>query len=147
MAVPHLDIKIDFANCDHVRVWQESGSVQWELKACSGLTKLIHSMVAQYGRDPSLWSIESLPQASVDHVIMIIRRLILEAQGKWVEPYLHEELCHCRRIAYKDVVAAIYSGAQSCDQVAHRTQAGSACGACRVDTLRIINVMKGDVKS
>ena len=69
---------------------------------------------------------------------MLVRELLLKAQGQWQYPYEHEELCHCRVVQTRVVDAAILTGAHSPSQVSKQTSASTACGTCRPDVEAII---------
>ncbi|MCB0386481.1 MAG: (2Fe-2S)-binding protein, partial [Bdellovibrionales bacterium] len=69
---------------------------------------------------------------------MLLREVILKAQGKWQYPYEHEELCHCRVVATSKVDAAILTGAHDPRDVSKQTSASTACGTCRPDVEAII---------
>jgi bacterioferritin-associated ferredoxin len=40
-------------------------------------------------------------------------------------------VCHCKNKTDRDVRAALAEGARTCDDIASRCEAGSACGGCR----------------
>lgn len=40
-------------------------------------------------------------------------------------------VCHCRKVTDRDVKAAIFAGAETEEEVARMTGAGTCCGGCR----------------
>ncbi len=70
---------------------------------------------------------------------IVIRELILKAQGQWVDPFEGDELCHCRAVATRLVDEAVIYGAHTTDVVSEKTSAGTSCGSCREDIESIIN--------
>ena len=64
---------------------------------------------------------------------MMLRELILKAQGKWDFPFKEEETCHCRVVSTEKVDQAILVGAHTPQQVSEQTSASTACGTCRPD--------------
>lgn len=69
----------------------------------------------------------------LDHASLLLKQLLLQAQGKWAPPYQDEELCHCRRVATQVVNAAIISGCHTPELVSKKTSASTSCGTCRPD--------------
>lgn len=78
-----------------------------------------------------------LPQGE-GHAEILLREVILKAQGRWDFPYKEEELCHCRAVPTDVVDRAVIGGCHSALQVAKQTSAGTSCGTCRPDTEAII---------
>ena len=72
------------------------------------------------------------------HAAVLMRELILKAQGRWAFPYKEDEVCHCRAVSTLRVDAAIVGGCHTIQDVARETSAGTSCGTCRVDTDAII---------
>lgn len=62
---------------------------------------------------------------------ILMRELLLKAQGRWDYPYAEQELCHCRAIPTNKVDAAIVTGAHTPEKVSRLTSASTACGTCR----------------
>ena len=73
------------------------------------------------------------------HAAILLRELLLRAQGKWAFPYKDEELCHCRSVPTKKVDDAIIGGLRSVDAISRATSAGTSCGTCRPDIEKILN--------
>ena len=69
---------------------------------------------------------------------MLVREVLLKAQGQWQYPYEHEELCHCRAVPTQTVDAAVLTGAHEPSRVSKQTSASTACGTCRPDVEAII---------
>lgn len=70
--------------------------------------------------------------------VMLLRELILRAQGQWKFPYPEDELCHCRAVKTAVVDDAILNGCHDALQVARETSAGTSCGACKTDSEAVI---------
>ena len=74
-----------------------------------------------------------------DHTDLLLKEVILKAQGRWDPPYKELELCHCRAIPTAVVDQSIVGfGARTPETVTRLTSAGSACGTCRGDTIDLI---------
>ncbi len=78
-----------------------------------------------------------LPQGR-DHASILMRELILKAQGRWNFPYQEEELCHCRGIPTAKVDAAIISGCHTLEAIRAATSANTSCGTCRLDVESVL---------
>lgn len=74
---------------------------------------------------------------------MLVRELLLKAQGLWQPPYVEDELCHCRGVPTKNVELAILSGAHTPVQVSAQTSASTACGTCRPNVEALISYRLG----
>jgi len=97
--------------------------------ACTSLLKLM----AEW-RTHLKGSIDDVPiPKGEDHASILIRELILKAQGRWEFPYSEEELCHCRGVPLAKVDAAIIAGCKSSASVSRETSAGTSCGSCKPD--------------
>ena len=70
---------------------------------------------------------------------LMLKELILKAQGKWSFPYQDEELCHCRAVPTEVIDQAILLGARTPEIVSRWTSASTACGTCRKDLTAILN--------
>jgi len=79
----------------------------------------------------------ALPKGN-SHSAMLLRELVLRAQGRWQFPYQQEELCHCRAVTTAKVDAAIIGGCHTVEGVRVTTSANTACGACRTDIVNVI---------
>lgn len=78
-----------------------------------------------------------LPEGS-DHASILLRELVMKAQGRWRFPYEEEELCHCRAISTAKVDAAIVGGCHTLEAVRAATSANTSCGACRYDVESVL---------
>lgn len=74
-----------------------------------------------------------------DHASMLMRELILKAQGRWKFPYQEEELCHCRGIPTAKVDSAIISGCHTLEAIRAATSANTSCGTCRLDVESVLD--------
>ena len=85
-------------------------------------------------------SVENIPlPEGQSPAVLLVRELILKAQGKWTYPFAEAELCHCRAIPTERVDQAIVYGAHRPEVVSRRTSASTACGTCRPDVQSIVN--------
>lgn len=78
-----------------------------------------------------------LPQGN-DHSSLMLRELLLKAQGRWQYPYDEDEMCHCRAVPTRVVDAAIVSGCHHLPSIRAATSASTSCGACGVDIQKAI---------
>ena len=101
---------------------------------CDQLHKKLAEMKSVHGIDLSKWPM----QKGTSHVGLLINEAILKLQGKWVHPYPHDEVCHCRTISLETVEQAIMNGADTPEMVTKWTTASSACGTCRPDVEKIL---------
>lgn len=106
-----------------------------EVIGCAEMTRLVASLKAAHGEDPTVWA---LPEGE-GHAALLVRELILRARGEWVYPYQDLELCHCRSVPTEVVDQAILSGAHTCEKVSRRTSASTACGTCRPEVQKILD--------
>ena len=95
--------------------------------ACTELLELLQSYKSFKNTPLSEWP---MPEGN-KHSHLLLKELLLKAQGKWQHPYPHTELCHCRKILTETVDAAIIRGAHTTDSVSRLTSASTACGTCR----------------
>lgn len=72
------------------------------------------------------------------HSAIMLRELILKAQGRWRFPYEEDEICHCRAVPTGVVDSAIVGGCHSLPAVREATSASTSCGACRVDIEKVM---------
>lgn len=86
-----------------------------------------------------------IPQGS-DVGTMLMREVILKAQGGWNYPYQEKELCHCRAVPTEIVDCAILTGAHDSETVSRLTSASTACGTCRPDVEALIAYRLGENK-
>lgn len=84
------------------------------------------------------------PPRGADPATILMRELVLRAQGAWQFPFAEEELCHCRAIPTRVVDMAIITGAHTPEEVSRLTSASTACGTCRPDVRAIINYRLGN---
>lgn len=101
---------------------------------CENLHKKLAELKKSHGADISTWVLQS----EKDHVSLLINELILKLQNKWVHPYPHEEVCHCRTVSLETVEQAIMNGADTPEMVSKWTTASTACGTCRPDVEKIL---------
>jgi bacterioferritin-associated ferredoxin len=78
-----------------------------------------------------------------DHASILIRELILKAQGRWEFPYKDEELCHCRGVATCKVDSSIIAGCKTAASVSRETSAGTSCGSCKPDIEAVLRYRLG----
>jgi bacterioferritin-associated ferredoxin len=69
----------------------------------------------------------------VSHGVLLLRELLLRAQGLWDPPYKDQEICHCRVVATRKVEDAIIAGCHTVDKIKRATNASTSCGTCRTD--------------
>lgn len=94
---------------------------------CLEFLKALEDLRQRLGKD-----IQKIPiPQGKDHASLILKELILRAQGKWAPPFDEEELCHCRKVPTETVCSAIRAGAHSAVEVSDRTSASTSCGTCR----------------
>jgi NAD(P)H-nitrite reductase large subunit len=67
------------------------------------------------------------------HGVLLLREILLKAQGRWDPPYKDEEICHCRVVATRKVEDAIIAGCHTVDRIKRATNASTSCGTCRPD--------------
>lgn len=115
---------------------EPNGKGGWKFSAvaCHELSQLILDMKSKHGSDVHTWP---APEG-VSHAAVLLREFILKVKGQFVDPYPHEELCHCRSVPAAIVKKAILSGAHTVELVGQITTAGTACGTCRPDTEKLI---------
>jgi bacterioferritin-associated ferredoxin len=77
------------------------------------------------------------------HAAMMMRELILKAQGKWNFPYKEDEVCHCRAVPTSVVDGAILGGCKTSTEVSRETSASTSCGTCRPDVEAILRYRQG----
>lgn len=58
-------------------------------------------------------------------------------------PYSDAELCHCRLVPTQKVVEAIHYGADTVQDIARMTSAGTGCGTCQVQSAKLIRHYRG----
>jgi bacterioferritin-associated ferredoxin len=114
-------------------------SAKLEGVGCLELLKLF-----QEWRPKLTGGLESLPlPTGSGHAAILLREVILKAQGKWAFPYSAEELCHCRAVATARVDAAIVSGCHTMERIRATTSASTSCGTCRPDIEAILKYRLG----
>lgn len=113
---------------------KEGGGWRFSAVACHALSCLLLKMKEKHGDNIQNWPLPG----GVGHAEVLLREFLLKVQGKFVDPYPHDELCHCRNVPTEIVKKSILSGAHSVELVAQITTAGTACGSCRPDTEKII---------
>jgi NAD(P)H-nitrite reductase large subunit len=107
--------------------------------ACTSLLKLM----AEW-RPKLKGSVDQIPlPKGEDHASILIRELVLKAQGRWDYPYKDEELCHCRAVATSKVDASIIAGCKTASAVSRETSAGTSCGSCKPDIDAVLRYRLG----
>ena len=89
---------------------------------------------------PLLWGalqMVPLPTGTTTGALML-REVLLRAQGLWSPPYSNEKLCYCRSVSTQIVESAIRIGAYTTEKISRLTSAGTACGTCVPDTEELI---------
>ena len=128
-----LPIVVEIKGRDRLEV---TSVVPFKMKiiGCDKLHKKLAELKNQYGSDLTKWPL----QIDYTHVALLLNELILKLQNKWVHPYPHEEVCHCRTISLETVEQAIMNGADTPEMVSKWTSASTACGTCRPDVEKIL---------
>lgn len=126
-----VKIRVEKELCDVIEV--TDGKLV--AKGCFDLLKLLNEYKSKHGASIDSWP---LPLGAT-HPELLLKETLLKHQGRWVYPYLHEELCHCRAVLTKTVDQAIISGAHTCEKVSRMTSASTACGTCKPDVQSIID--------
>lgn len=111
----------------------------WHAVGCSSWLALLGRLRAAHGSDPAKWP----APAGVSHEEILVRELILKAQGVWAFPYPDEEICHCRMVPAEVVDQAIVAGAHTPEMVSRLTMASTSCGTCRPDVQKILHYRLG----
>lgn len=70
--------------------------------------------------------------------VLLMREIVLKLRCEYKAPYSEPELCHCRAVSTETVDQAIIYGADTPERVARQTSAGTGCGTCRGDVLKLI---------
>jgi len=101
---------------------------------CLGLLKLLKDW-----RPKLKGALDKLPLPEGEgHAAVLLREVLLKAQGQWHFPYQEDELCHCRAIPAKKVDQAICAGFHTIEAVGDETSAGTACGSCQPDIKKVL---------
>ncbi len=124
-------LKISFKNEDYLTY--ENGKIS--ASGCHDFLSSLKAMIKKNGADVSTWTL----QGGTDHSSLLINEFILRVKNQWNYPYNDTELCHCRAVPTEKVDAAIVSGAHTTESISRRTSAGTACGTCRTDTIKILD--------
>jgi NAD(P)H-nitrite reductase large subunit len=106
---------------------------QVTVRGCDQLVSKVSDLL-KISKDPKSWPNQELK----DHVSVLINQLKLKVEGKWLLPYTHEELCHCRQVPTQVVEELIILGVRSQQEISHRCRAGTGCGTCRKDIVDLI---------
>lgn len=132
-----MEIRIQIQGREEVQLHWPEGQSQPRIQAIGSLQFL--KTVEHWKR---LWQgpVESwpIPEANTTAEILL-RELVLRAQGKWKPPYEDPELCHCRAVPLAHVLDAIRAGAHDSQAVSRWTSASTACGTCRPDVEALLN--------
>lgn len=124
---------------DRIEMTGDGDQTRLQVIGCRELLALLHELKRQYGSNVSQWP---LPTGD-HHAAILVRELLLKAQGKWDFPYKDEEICHCRTVATHLVDQAVIAGAHTPEAVSRLTSASTACGTCRPDVQKVINFRLG----
>ena len=129
------------AGRDEIRLEKDADG-QFHLSGVGGPDLLQHlkSLREQLGQPIEQWTV---PEGA-GLADMLVREVILKAQGKWAFPFCESELCHCRGISTAVVDSAVLTGAHDPRIVSEQTSASTACGTCRPDVEAIIKYRKGE---
>jgi bacterioferritin-associated ferredoxin len=111
----------------------DSSQKKVTVTGCDEIVKKVSELV-NISPDPRDWPF----QESKDHVSILINQLKLKVEGKWMLPYEHKELCHCRQVPTQVVEELIILGAHSQPEISQRCRAGTGCGTCRKDIVTLI---------
>ncbi len=120
---------------DFLELNVEAETTHFKVIGCTELLSLIRKCQIQFGQNALSWP---LP-VGVTHSELLLKEVLLRAHGKWIYPYQHQEICHCRTVLTETVDQAIIAGAHQCEAVTRQTSASSACGTCRADVQKIID--------
>ncbi len=110
-----------------------------QVVGCTDLLSLVRKYQIQFGQDLLTWP---LPKG-VSHSELLLKEVLLKAQGKWEFPFKDLEICHCRNVQTEVVDQAIVAGAHQSEVVSRQTSASTACGTCRLDVEKIISFRLG----
>ncbi len=109
-------------------------NVELKVMGCLPFLKLSQEMKSQLSGPIAQLS---APKGN-SHEVLIWREIIQKIKGDWIEPVTHEELCHCRKITTERVDRAIVYGAQTVEEIRHRTSANTGCGTCLPDVKALL---------
>lgn len=104
---------------------------------CSKLVSKVNEVLKDHGSDPAKWP---LPLTN-SHEDLLVKELILKAQGNFKVPYTDVEICHCRSISTDEVLQAIKAGAHNLERIRALTDANTACGTCGPDCESLLDFM------
>ena len=133
-----VSIVVDFPGRDRLTASFENGSWKITVIGCVELQKKVKALQIQQ-TDLTLWKLPT----GASHEDLLLRELILRAQGQWNYPYEHLEICHCRSVPTDTVDQAVLAGAHDCKRVSQQTSASTACGTCRPEVQKIIDYRLG----
>jgi bacterioferritin-associated ferredoxin len=139
-----VDISVSLAARDELRLRLKitNGEVVESHLSGIGCTELLEQIVAWRPFFKGPLGQLPLPEGP-GHAQVMLRELILKAQGRWNFPYKEEELCHCRAVPTKKVDDAIIGGCHTVDAVKRATSASTSCGTCRPDIENILSYRLG----
>ena len=120
---------------DFLELSAESGNTHFKVIGCTELLSLIRKFQIQFGKNALAWPLPT----GVTHSELLLKEVLLKAQGKWAYPYEEQEICHCRSVPTETVDQAVIAGAHQCQKVSRQTSASTACGACRPNVQKIID--------
>lgn len=135
------EIIVELDGRDRVIAHQNAdGSWVLNIVGCFDFLNLFQEMKSKFGKEIHSWP---TPKAK-DHASLLLRELIMKANGQWQLPYEHEELCHCRAVSTHTVDQAIIAGAHTSDSVSRVTSASTACSTCRPQVEALIKYRLGN---
>lgn len=126
-------ITVEIKGSDFVEARFFNEKWEFQIIGCRKLEEVVAAS-CDPNLSPEKWT---LPQGE-DHASMLVRELVLKAQGKWQFPVLNSEICHCRSVSTITVDEAVLMGARTLDLVSKRTSAGTSCGTCSEDLEKVL---------
>lgn len=119
-----------------VRLMGADGSESWmcQLLEVFGSQKIV-------GRSELITLLQNDERRASMHGAALLRDLLNRIQNI-PSPYTDFELCHCRVIPTQKVIQAIWYGAQTTEDIARVSSAGTACGTCRNDSQKLLEFLK-----
>ncbi len=133
-----IEVRLAFRDSVHLSLEvSEAGEILTSTLTGSGCTEFLKLMAEWRPRFKGQLAELPLPGGQT-HSAILMRELILRAQGRWEFPYKDEELCHCRGVPAAVVDSAIIGGCHTVDQVKRATSASTSCGTCRWDIESIL---------
>ena len=129
-------VTVNIDGQDMIKVQTVGGRRHVDFKGCHDFTQTMLSFKKKFGPDIHHWP---LPNGN-SHSEILIRELVLKLKGEWKFPFEEEELCHCRHVSAQAVDEAVINGAHTVELASQWTGCSTACGTCRPDVERIIQL-------